>query len=63
VDVPAATAVTIPVEDPIVATLVVKLVHVPPGVAFDSVVVLPWQTLRVPEIAVGAALTVTVVVL
>ena len=40
--------VTIPEPVPTVATAVVLLVHVPPGVASASVVVLPTQTVKVP---------------
>ena len=62
VGVPAATPVTTPVEPMTVAWLVVPLVHVPPPVAELSDVVLPTQTLAVPVMAAGLALTVTVAV-
>lgn len=56
---PADTPVTIPVADtdPVSGAL---LVHVPPGVTSDSVIVLPTHTEAGPLIADGPALTVTV---
>ncbi len=57
--VPAATPETMPVEEPTVATLVAELAHVPPVGVLDSVVVAPTQTVAVPAIAEGSALTVT----
>ena len=60
-DVPADTPETIPVV-PIVATPVLALVHVPPPVASASVVVAPVQTVRVPVMAAGVVLTVTILV-
>ncbi len=45
-----------------VAILVFPLLHVPPAVALVSEVVKPSQTTGVPVIAVGAGVTVTVVV-
>ncbi len=59
--VPAATPETIPVL-PTVATPVLPLTHEPPPGVEDNVVVAPTQTDIVPEIAAGAANTVTVVV-
>lgn len=61
-DVPAETPVAMPVLLPIVATEVVPLDHVPPGVTSASVVVSPWQTAKVPVIAAGRGFTVTIVV-
>jgi hypothetical protein len=61
VDVPAVTPVTVPVE-PTVATEVVLLDHVPPGILFPSEVVPPVQAEGVPVIAEGAEITLTDVV-
>lgn len=62
VEVPAATPVTIPEDEPIVATPVLELIQVPELVALLKVVVLPIQTEAVPVMAAGCGLTVTVVV-
>ena len=51
VDVPAATAVTSPLVEFTVATVVVELVHVPPGDASLNVLIAPGQTRAVPVIA------------
>ena len=61
-DVPADTPVTIPVEEPTVATPKVLLIQRPPGVLLLRVVVLPTHTVVEPLIADGAAVTVTTVV-
>ena len=61
VAVPAETAVTRP-EPSMAATPVLLLVHVPPLVAFASVVVRPLQTLVLPVMTAGTAFTVSVVV-
>jgi len=61
-EVPENTPVTIPELAPIVATVVVPLVHVPPVVPSVSVIVEPAQNEDEVEIAVGKALTVTIVV-
>jgi hypothetical protein len=63
VEVPADIPNTIP-DVPMVATEVVPLLHTPPGVAFESVVVPLSQTLKVPVITatVGSGLTVTITV-
>ena len=58
---PAATPETMPELVPIVATLVLLLVQVPPPV-FERVVVEPAQTVAVPVIADGNGFTVTTVV-
>jgi len=58
--VPDVTAVTVPVEEPIVA-LAVLLIHVPPVVPSVRVVVSPEHTYPVPLIAVGVVFTVIVV--
>ena len=52
------TAVTTPVDEPIVAMLVLLLTHVPPEVVSLNPVVNPEQTIAVPEIAGGEGLTV-----
>lgn len=59
VAVPADMPVTTPVAESIVAFEGLLLIHVPPGVAWLSVVVAPTHTLRVPVIAAVAAFTVT----
>jgi len=46
--VPAVKPVTTPVEETTVATAVFELVHVPPVVVADKVVVLPLHTQTVP---------------
>jgi hypothetical protein len=51
---------TTPVTDPIVATLVLRLVQTPPVKVLLSVVVRPEQTVRVPVIAGGLVLTETI---
>ena len=61
-DVPPDTPVTTPEPDPIVATVVRLLVHVPPGEVLLNVVVDPTHTEVVPVIGAGASTTVTVVV-
>ncbi len=53
---PVAAPETRPVDDPIVATVVLLLVHVPPPTSV-SVVVKPMHTLAAPVIADGAGLT------
>ena len=60
-DVPAAFPVTTPLATSIVA-FVLLLLHVPPVIVFDSVVVAPSHTTAVPVIGDGVAYTVTVVV-
>ena len=60
---PAATPVTRPEPEPIVAIDTSLLLHVPPLVASVSVVVAPSQTLSVPPIVAGSGLMVTNVVL
>ena len=57
-DDPEETPLTIPEAVPTVATPVLLLSHVPPAGEPVSVVVAPAQTLAVPEIPVGRALTV-----
>ena len=59
--VPAATPVTIPDDEPTVATPTLPLVHVPPDGVLFNVVVRPAQTVNVPVTDVGNGLTVMVV--
>jgi hypothetical protein len=59
---PTPTAVTIPLVEPTVATLVFPLTHVPPAVTQLRVVVAFAQKVVVPVINVGNGFTVTVVV-
>lgn len=60
VTLPAVMPLTVPVVAPTVATDVLLLVHVPPGVAFVKVVVEPIQTDEERGLmAGGAAMTVT----
>jgi len=59
VEVPDVTPLTTPVVEPMVATEVLVLLHVPPDVPSVNVVVLPAQTEVVPEIVAGTAFTVT----
>jgi hypothetical protein len=56
-DVPAAMPVTILDDEPIVATVVVVLVHAPPVAGSLSKLVLPIQTVNEPVIAPGEELT------
>ena len=51
---------TIPVDEPMVATEVLLLLHMPPGVASESVVVVPAHKLVAPVIAAGTGFTVNV---
>lgn len=55
--------VTTPDEVPMVAMVVILLLHVPPLAASLRVVVLPWHTLVIPVIAGGGGVTVTVPVI
>jgi hypothetical protein len=56
--VPCIEPDTIPLEEPIVATLKKPLVHVPPVVASVKVTVEPAHTVPGPDIAAGNGLTV-----
>jgi hypothetical protein len=60
VAVPADTPVTIPVDEPTVATRSLLLIHVPPDIALLKVVVNPVQTPLVPVMAGGLIETVAV---
>ena len=61
---PPETPVTMPDDEPIVAFVGALLVHVPPVVPIlASAVDAVWQTVVVPEIAVGIAFTVNTTVL
>ena len=63
VDVPLVRPLTRPVPKPMVATAVLLLLHVPPGVASASVDVLPAQSERIPVIGeIGLTVTTAVVV-
>lgn len=55
---PVAPAVTTPVAEPMPATEVALLVHVPPGVASVNPVELPEQSVSEPAMAAGKGLTV-----
>ena len=48
-----STPVTMPVKDPIVASPVAELLHVPPATVLLSVVVKPTHIVFVPVIAAG----------
>jgi hypothetical protein len=54
--------VTIPVVGLTVPTAVLELLHVPPAVGFDNVVVDPRHAVGIPVIAPGDATTVTIAV-
>lgn len=54
--VPGLTPVTVPEEEPTVATLEVDVVQIPHGVASDNVVVAPTHALVVPVIEATASL-------
>ncbi len=56
---PVAKPETTPVILFTVAIAGLLLLHIPPGVVFDKTVVDPTQVLADPEIAPGAASTVT----
>lgn len=65
--IPGAIAVTVPVDEPIVATLVLLLVQTPPAGVLVSVTTSPTQRLDigspvVPVIIVGSGFTVTSIV-
>ncbi len=60
--VPTATPVTIPEDEPIVATEVLPLVQLPPDAVSFNVVVVPTQAVGVPVIAPGDRFTVIVFV-
>lgn len=58
---PPITPVTTPVPVPTVATVVVLLVHLPPGVPSLSVVLCKAQMLVMPVIGSGLAFTLIMV--
>lgn len=60
--VPAVMPLTTPRDGSIVATLVVRLLQLPPAVPSDNTVVSPAHTDMIPVIAAGNGLTVTIVV-
>jgi hypothetical protein len=59
---PPMTALLIPVAEPIVATAVLLLAHVPPAGVAEYVVVAPEHTEAEPLIAEGVVFTVTTLV-
>ena len=61
-ELPVLTALTMPDDEPMVATPVALLVQVPPVGGQLRVVPAPWHRLREPDIGPGAALSVTVIV-
>ena len=58
--VPEPTPETTPVEEPIVATDVVPLLHIPPEAVSDTVIVKPTQTLSGPVMTPGKGTIVAV---
>ena len=60
VTVPGATPVTTPVDASTIAILVLVLVHTPPVVALENVVVRASHNVLTPVIAAGTAFTVMV---
>ena len=56
---PVVTVVTVPLVEPMVATPVVPLIHVPLGVVLVSVMLEPIHTEVGPPIKAGKGLTVT----
>jgi hypothetical protein len=60
--VPIAMPFTIPVVEPTVATAGLPLVHVPPAVTSERVVVEPKQMFVIPVIGLGGVTTFNVVV-
>jgi hypothetical protein len=60
--VPDATPVTIPDDEPTVATVGVVLIHTPPASKSVKVAVAPMQTNVGPPIGAGMGLTVTIAV-
>ena len=59
---PADRPVTIPVSEPMEATVVLLLLHVPPAEVSLSATVAPIHTTVGPRITVGSGLTVTTLV-
>jgi hypothetical protein len=62
VAVPATTPVTIPDDEPTVATEGAPLVHAPPVVLLLNVVLAPSHTVAMPDIDAGKEFTVTTAV-
>ena len=60
--VPAVIPFTMPKPGPVVATMVLLLLHVPPPGPLASAVVSPIHTARLPVIGSGGVFTVTVLV-
>ncbi len=61
-EVPADMPEIIPVADPIVATVVVPLIHEPPALPSANVTAEPAHTFNVPVITAGSGLIVVMVV-
>ncbi len=61
-DVPVVMPDTVPDDEPIVAMDGDPDIHVPPGVASVSVVVVPEQSTLAPAMGDGSGLTVTMMV-
>jgi hypothetical protein len=59
-EVPAIRPFTVPVAEPTVATAVLLLLQVPPGVTSDNVVVVPMQREKLPAIVPGSGFTVSI---
>ena len=62
VEVPAETPVTVPEDEPMVATDGVEEAHVPPVTVLVSVLVFPTQALKMPDIEPAVAEVVTDIV-
>jgi hypothetical protein len=58
--VPAATPVTTPEAEPMVATAGLALVQLPPVTVSASVIIAPTHSVLLPEMGDGAGFTVTV---
>jgi len=52
-DIPAAIPVTTPVEETMVAIVVLALVQLPPDAVLESVVVAPWQIEAMPVLGIS----------
>jgi hypothetical protein len=62
VTIPGVTPDTIPEAEPTLPMTSFPLLHVPPVVALNKVVVSPWQTLAMPVMFAGSGFTVTILV-
>jgi hypothetical protein len=61
--IPADTPVTTPVDNPTVATDILLLVQLPPGVGFVNVIVVPTQWLLGPELGITTGTGLTLIIL